>query len=413
MAKAIDQHMSTSLTGNPYSCFPLDTGIEMTMNKHSKMKAGWKYILKKMKKGVQDLANCIAEFECDPFDSTHTVVTTLHSGEVASFKLEEKFATAHTQLEKLVADFFKERIFSRDKVFDATMPRNWRGGFTNQSTSEKSSNPMQNKAVEMEHKVIVEVVSLSAEKKVSLEEIMNHWFTDECLSIFNTNRSMVKVQRSKLVQMLHWKETPDWQLRTYISILWRFAAPLTEDRERNDGSPFTWKDYSPKLFNMICMRHPRFKLLILVNDSYNLDVCIKDLEHDRCNTKKPHICSAENIVIRANNTLPSSKDLNDFFKNNSNKIRLQQFLKAQFTAEAKTLDCDMIYSIQDECCSLVTGKRKELLERHHIEAETIIFYIYAKLREKGQLRTVIIDAEDTDVVVLAAYVAHKILCQFY
>ena len=144
---------------------------------------------------------------------------------------------------------------------------------------QNNSNPMQNKTVEMENKVMADVVSLSAEKKVSLEEI-NHWITDECLSIFNTNESMVKVQKSELAQMLNWKETTDWQLRWYISIvdmrfLGRLAAPSTEDRENNDGSPFMWKDYSSKLFNMICMRHPRVKLLILVNDPYDLDVCIK------------------------------------------------------------------------------------------------------------------------------------------
>ena len=88
---------------------------------------------------------------------------------------------------------------------------------------------------------------------------------------------------------------------------------------------------------------------------------------------------------KSEDTLPSSKDLNDFFKNNSSKIHLQQFLKAQFTAEAKTLDGNMIYSIQDECCSRVSGKRKELLECNHIEAETIIFYIYAKLRDSWEL----------------------------
>ena len=34
-----------SMTGNPYSCLPLDMWIEMTMNKGSKMKAGWIKIL--------------------------------------------------------------------------------------------------------------------------------------------------------------------------------------------------------------------------------------------------------------------------------------------------------------------------------------------------------------------------------
>ena len=151
--------------------------------------------LKADEKGVQELGNCFAEFECDPFDSTHTVVTTLHSGDVASVKLEEDFATAPTLGEKLAGDFFKERIFSRDKEFDATMHRNSRGSFTNQPKLEKNSNLMQNKTVEMENKVTVEVVSI-AEKKVSLEEIMNHRITDEFLSIFKTNGSIAKVQKS-------------------------------------------------------------------------------------------------------------------------------------------------------------------------------------------------------------------------
>ena len=70
------------------------------------------------------------------------MVTTLHSREVASIKFEEDFATAHTQGEKLLADFFKKQIFLRDKEFDVTMHRNSRGSFINQPTSEKISNPM-------------------------------------------------------------------------------------------------------------------------------------------------------------------------------------------------------------------------------------------------------------------------------
>ena len=43
-----------------------------------------------------------------------------------------------------------------------------------------------------------------------------------------------------------------------------------------------------------------------------------------------------------------------------------------------------------------------------MEADTTIFYIYAKLWENEDLRTVIIHAEDMDVVVLVAHGAHKI-----
>ena len=43
-----------------------------------------------------------------------------------------------------------------------------------------------------------------------------------------------------------------------------------------------------------------------------------------------------------------------------------------------------------------------------MEADTKVFYNYAKLWQKGELRTVVIDAEDTDVVFFAAHVAHEI-----
>ena len=66
---------------------------------------------KKMKKGVQDLANCIVEFECDPFGSTHTVVTTLHSGEVASVKLEKNLLPLIRSLKSLLPIFLKNEYF--------------------------------------------------------------------------------------------------------------------------------------------------------------------------------------------------------------------------------------------------------------------------------------------------------------
>ena len=113
---------------------------------------------------------------------------------------------------------------------------------------------------------------------------------------------------------------------------------------------------------MIHMSHPRVKLLILVNDPYDWMFLLKIQRMIGAMPKNLDICGTKNIAIKANDAFPSSKDFSDFFKNKSNKIRLQQFLRAQFIVEAKTVYCDVIYSIQDECCSLVAGQRKKHLE---------------------------------------------------
>ena len=139
LTKAIDEYIAKgsftqSLIGNPYSCLPLDKWIEITMKTGSKMKAVWKNILKNEtmllshtrnatfinrtrvsmhkladskksnkhihkenqtgslkahEKEVQDLASCFVEFECDLFDSKHTVVTSLRSRKVVSINLKK------------------------------------------------------------------------------------------------------------------------------------------------------------------------------------------------------------------------------------------------------------------------------------------------------------------------------------
>ena len=48
-----------------------------------------------------------------------------------------------------------------------------------------------------------------------------------------------------------------------------------------------------------------------------------------------------------------------------------------------------------------------------MEADTILFYIYSQLRKYGIEDAVVIYAEDTDVVVLAAYVAYHVKGNLY
>eukprot|EP00112_Aurelia_sp_Birch-Aquarium-sp1_P005737 Seg165.6 transcript_id=Seg165.6/GoldUCD/mRNA.D3Y31 product="hypothetical protein" protein_id=Seg165.6/GoldUCD/D3Y31 len=128
-----------SMTGKPYSCLPLDLWIEMTMNKGSKMKAGWKKILKNEqmllihahnansvnrvrvalhamanvrkatqdhrenstfrlqadKQAVQDIDKRLTEFNSKPFDLSNDTLRTLQSGMIASDKLVHDFITAH------------------------------------------------------------------------------------------------------------------------------------------------------------------------------------------------------------------------------------------------------------------------------------------------------------------------------
>ena len=74
-------------------------------------------------------------------------------------------------------------------------------------------------------------------------------------------------------------------------------------------------------------------------------------------------------------------------------------------------DIKFAYSVRTACYDLSSDEenaRVPEFECQHTEADTILLYIYSQIRMPGVMDSVVIDAEDTDVVVLSAYVAHKL-----
>eukprot|EP00794_Sanderia_malayensis_P000931 gene931-241_t len=392
-----------SMTGKPYSCLPLDLWIEMTMNKGSKMKAGWKRILqnekmlmihtrnansvntvrvalhamanlRKATKGhrenstfrlktdeqvVQDIDKCLTEFNSKPFDLSNDTLRTLQTVMIASDKLVHDFETAHRDGEVLVTKFFKERMFSNEKSFDDTMHRNARHTFDKPPSTEKEKSATIPKTVAMENKAMAQIIALeqSSAAKIDLVQIMGHHVTEECLSIFNINATMIKVQKSKLVEKLKFVSLSPMDSYTAIvdmGFIWRLATPTTEDREKNDGTYYTWNDYADRVFSLVLSRHRNASETIFVNDPYDLEMSIKDSEHDCRAGAYSHVGGTRNVFIRMEDRLPPSKEFQNLLS------QLYILTSTSFTPK------------------------------------------------QGAVVPVVIDAEDTDFLVLAAHVAHKV-----
>ena len=198
---------------------------------------------------------------------------------------------------------------------------------------------------------------------------------------------------------------------TYIAIIdmglvWHLSTPSLEDRQRSDGTSFTWRDYASKMFSLILKRHQHATQIVLVNDRYDLPYTIKDSErHQRSRTSE----GSRNVFIRPLDKFPSQRGFQEFLSKPANKQRLQMFLQSEFTTLCRGFPTiQLVYSMGPICCSLPEGTRLENFECQHIEADTTLFFIYSKIRQSGNEIPVIIDAEDTDVLVLATYVANNV-----
>lgn len=145
-----------------------------------------------------------------------------------------------------------------------------------------------------------------------------------------------------------------------------------------------------------------------MNDPYDLEFTTKDSEHDRRQSSQAYRHGTKNVYMKSKDRFPAAKDFSNMFSNTTNKQRLQTFLKEEFANLAQTKPAiNFVYSVRHTCWNLSSGDRCKEFECHHIEADTIIFFIYSHIRKSGILDPVVIDAEDTDVVVLSAFVGHN------
>ena len=147
-------------------------------------------------------------------------------------------------------------MFSTEKSFDAIISRNARGNFNRPPEGEIGPKAGVSRTAVMENKAMAEVISLveKCDVKLNLVQIMEYRTTEECLSLFNTNGTMVKVQKSKLAEKLNL--IPFQTVDSYIALIdkvfiWRPTTPSPEDIEKDAETHFTWLDYENKLFSLV------------------------------------------------------------------------------------------------------------------------------------------------------------------
>ena len=319
----IKEIFSQSLIGNAYSSFPPERWIECTMNKSSKLKAGWKRLLKneiglhiyvrntnnisttkhflenhinaiRSKKKhkdnvksrlqideqcVQDIVTLVGEWKCNPFDPENQNLRTLQTDAYASEELDNNFESAYEDGDALVQDSINNQLIFKSKSLFDPYPKNYRKTFVNLKFLNLNKKRSQE---EMETSVLVATIDLFIKRNQELAKtIFEHRITENCLSIINSNGTIRKCQKSKILQEMHLKIVyySKYIANVDMGLLWRLSAPSSAEIEKGDGTVCTWKDYGDKVFEIILTRHPSASMIIAVNDYYGNDVInVKDGE---------------------------------------------------------------------------------------------------------------------------------------
>ena len=112
--------------------------------------------------------------------------------------------------------------------------------------------------------------------------------------------------------------------------------------------------------------------------------------------------------MKSDKPLPSNTEFHKLLSNPANKVRLQKFLEGEFQKKAQLSDKEIIYTVVDEYSTNLTKNKTEPdMLCLHTKADTALFTIYDSIRASGYMNPVVIDTEDTDNYVQAAYVSNR------
>ena len=89
-----------------------------------------------------------------------------------------------------------------------------------------------------------------------------------------------------------------------MGLIWRLTTPSIEDREKGDGTTYTWGDYAEKLAHLVLKRHAHAEQSICANDSYEQNYTIKDSDRILRQKNLP----VRNVFMKEEYKFPSSKD---------------------------------------------------------------------------------------------------------
>ena len=106
---------------------------------------------------------------------------------------------------------------------------------------------------------------------------------------------------------------------------------------------------------------------------------------------------------------PLGNDFQKLMLNAGNKVRLQKLLKEMLITKARSVQDTIIYCKGHMSTNLTTSDETLDYAFNHPEADTMMLSTYGNLRNTmGYNGAVVLDTEDTDVYVQAAFVSHQL-----
>ena len=151
-----------------------------------------------------------------------------------------------------------------------------------------------------------------------------------------------------------------------MDMIWSFAAPTAEDRQTEDGTPYSWSDYVHKVSSIILARHGDADRIICVDDDPAYST--KDDERDLRVQGKAHVPNTY-MNLADTSTVPERSKRCRI----SNKGQLQTLICNYLTDLAHSVDAETIYSVGPHSTNVSIQQPMQNRSLNQSQADTVPF----------------------------------------
>ena len=275
------------------------------------------------------------------------------------------------------------------------------------SIKKKSTGKVQGKEIVLkaDKNLFGHIIMIAQSRELPLQEVLSHPLGPLPWSLANADASLRKTNKAALARELEKNVQPAEVIPGPSACIIDGMALV--HRLKGDGK--TFEELADSALKLALHEGSNSKRIDVVFDVYR-DTSIKNAE--RCNR-------GSSMGTQWKNIAPGHKVVQwkKFLRTSENKVSLIKFLTDQWKQPEKRekLEDKLIFVTCEESCYMVTREHWDIIQAlttNQEEADTRMLLHAAHAADEGY-RSVIITAEDTDVLILCICFSKKLGCEIY
>lgn len=358
--------------------------------------------IKKDEAAVQSLENILQTNWTNPFQE-ETELVSLSTGATAPSDVSEDLTSAQKRGEEAYMKFEADRLEKGEKFFDA-IPRMNLKTFDNVKPKKFKNSKNKEMMLKSDNKLFGHMVLVASSRKLNMEDVLKYPLGPIPWALANMEGSLKKTSKAALARKLEALAAPAEHLDTPSACIVDGMSMV----QKMKGDNMTFEELANQLLASVLRQAGKSQRIDVVFDVYR-EMSIKAAERTSRGSE---------TGIRVSNIIPGHRiqQWRRLLSCSASKMKLISFLAKMWQEPhvRRTLGEKLLYVTCDDLCYKIHHEEvTEEIELRSTQEEADTRVILHAKHAAAYMSSVIIVADDTDIILLCLAFQHEIDCELF